>query len=411
MSRGRRTVARNRVRENFFLCLAHGGSSGRGVEMVGTAARRPGSIPGVRRRFDPSRARPHNAGVFSPDAPTPDPAALALLADALGQRAEATAHAGPWKSGAFGMLARAGVLAGFVPVADGGTGASEPAILDVLVAIASRCLTTALVLTQWAAGCRIICGGTDDVRAAWLPALAAGTRTTTVGIAQLSTSRRHVGTPALAARLTDGAWRLAGLCPWVTGADAVDAIITGAMRDDGQPLFFIVPTTRHGLVISPPMELLALSGSRTSSVAFTDVSPAAVIEPQASGGVRTGGLATTALALGSTWAAIRLLRGEALARAALAPVADALARETKALEERLKHAVTTDMEDRDRLRADANGLVIRAAQAALTATKGAGFVAGHPAERLVREAHFYLVWSCPQTVAGITLCELSQLAM
>ena len=38
-------------------------------------------------------------------------------------------------------------------------------------------------------------------------------------------------------------------------------------------------------------------------------------------------------------------------------------------------------------------------------------VAGHPAERLVREAHFFLVWSCPQSVAGITLCELSRSEM
>lgn len=350
--------------------------------------------------------------MFMPNAMAPDPAALAALGDALGERAEATAEVGPWKSGGFDLLARAGVLAGFVPLADGGTGASEQAILDVLLAIASRCLTTALALTQWASGCRIIAGGPDDVRAAWLPGLAAGTLTTTVGIAQLSTSRRHLGTPALVARMADDSWRLSGLCPWVTGADSVDAIVTGAVRDDGQTLFFIVPTDRRGIEIAPPLSMLALSGSRTSSVAFADVSPAAVIEPRATGGVRTGGLATTALAIGSARAALVVLEGEAVARAVLAPVAEAIGAEADALEARLRRSASDpEAEDRDRLRADANGLVIRAAQAALTATKGAGFVAGHPAERLVREAHFFLVWSCPQTVAGITLCELSQRGM
>jgi hypothetical protein len=44
--------------------------------------------------------------------------------------------------------------------------------------------------------------------------------------------------------------------------------------------------------------------------------------------------------------------------------------------------------------------VLRAGQAALTASKGAGFVAGHPAERLVRESMFFLVWSCPQSCRG-----------
>jgi alkylation response protein AidB-like acyl-CoA dehydrogenase len=63
--------------------------------------------------------------------------------------------------------------------------------------------------------------------------------------------------------------------------------------------------------------------------------------------------------------------------------------------------------ERDRLRAHANGLVVRAAQAALTASKGAGFVTGHPAERLVRESLFFLVWSCPQTVSSAVMCELA----
>lgn len=347
--------------------------------------------------------------MFAPDATVPDPAPLAVLCDALGERAAATDELGPWQSGAFDLLARAGVLAGFIPTADGGTGATEPAILDALVAIASRCLTTALALTQWASGCRIITGGDDATRSRWLPALAAGTITTTVGIAQLSTSRRHLGAPALAARMANGVWRLTGLCPWVTGADSVDAIVTGAVRDDGRQLFFIVPTDSPGLAIAPPMRMLALSGSRTSSVTFTEVAPVAVIEPQATGGVRTGGLATTALALGSTRLALTVLEGEAAAREALAPVAEALRAEAAAIATRLRRAATDEAEDRDHLRADANGLVIRAAQAALTATKGAGFVAGHPAERLVREAHFFLVWSCPQTVAGITLCDLSRI--
>jgi alkylation response protein AidB-like acyl-CoA dehydrogenase len=68
-----------------------------------------------------------------------------------------------------------------------------------------------------------------------------------------------------------------------------------------------------------------------------------------------------------------------------------------------------DAADRDRLRADATGLVIRAAQAALAASKGAGFVRGHPAERLAREALFFLVWSCPQAVTSTVLCELAGL--
>jgi len=350
--------------------------------------------------------------MFSPRLAHPDPQALATLCAGLAERTAATAEAGPWKSGAFSLLAGSGLLAGFIPVAHGGTGAPEVAILEALMAIAERCLTTALALTQWASGCRIIAGGPEPVRQSRLPPLARGITTTPVGIAQLSTSRRHLGKPALAARRSGGSWRLDGLCPWVTGADSSDTIVTGAIDDSGGPLFFVVPTAAVGLEIAPPLDLLALSGSRTSSVTFTGVEPADVIVPEPGGGVRTGGLATTALALGSTRASLGVLGREARGRSVLERVIAALGIEATELEARLRRAATgAPAEDRDRLRADANGLVVRTAQAALTATKGAGFVAGHPVARLVREAHFFLVWSCPQTVAGITLCELSRSEM
>jgi hypothetical protein len=59
------------------------------------------------------------------------------------------------------------------------------------------------------------------------------------------------------------------------------------------------------------------------------------------------------------------------------------------------------------IRQRANSLVLRAAQAWLAACKGAGFVTGHPAERLVREAMFFLVWSCPQPVLAAALREFA----
>ncbi len=352
----------------------------------------------------------HNDVMFTPGSTEPDPVAVAALCDELTALASQTAEVGPWRSGAFAALARSGGLAGFIPGDCGGTEAGEPAILRLLAAIAARCLTTALVLTQWASGCRIIAGGDQAVRGRRLPAHARGETPTTVGISPLSTSRRHLGSPALAAARSNGTWRLTGLCPWVTGADSSDTLVTGAMTETGEQLFFVVPTAAVGLDIAPPLHLLALSGSRTSSVAFQDVEPADVIVPTEAG-VRTGGLATTALAVGATRAAIAIIDDEARARSALQPVAAGLRAEADELTQRLNTAAEHGIEpaDRDRLRAHANGLVVRAAQAALTASKGAGFVAGHPAERLVRESLFFLVWSCPQSVSAAVMCELAGL--
>jgi alkylation response protein AidB-like acyl-CoA dehydrogenase len=352
----------------------------------------------------------HNGEMFKPGFQNHDPVALAALCDELTSLATQTAEVGPWKSGAFATLARSGALAGFIPADCGGTEAGEPALLTLLTAIATRCLTTALVLSQWASGCRIIAGGEQPMRRSRLPALARGETPTTVGISQLSTSRRHLGSPALVAARCDGTWRLNGLCPWVTGADSSDTLVTGAMTETGEQLFFVVPTAALGLDIAPPLHLLALSGSRTSSVAFRDVEPADVVVP-AEAGVRTGGLATTALAVGATRASIAIIDDEAIARSALYPVAAGLRAEVDELAQRLDTAAEHGIEpaDRDRLRAHANGLVVRAAQAALTASKGAGFVAGHPAERLVRESLFFMVWSCPQSVSTAVMCELAGL--
>ena len=351
--------------------------------------------------------------MFSPAALHAEPASLRALCHDLETLSGLSRSVGPWRSGAFAKLADAGLLAGFIPADCAGTAAAEPAILEALTAVAAACLTTALALTQWASACRIIAGGSAALRQELLPPLAEGRAFTTVGIAQLSTSRRHLAKPALEAIPQEsGDWLLEGTCPWVTGAAESDTIVTGAVAADGRQLFCIVNTKAAGLTIAPPMHMLALSGSHTSAVTFRGVRPQAVIPPEANAGVRTGGLATTALALGATERSLAILAGEAALRSDLAPIAAALRTEAEdvaaVLSQAAEHGI--DAACRDALRARANSLVMRAGQAALTATKGAGFVVGHPAGQAVSEALFFLVWSCPQAVAAAGLCELAGLA-
>ncbi|MEX0670814.1 MAG: acyl-CoA dehydrogenase family protein [Pirellulales bacterium] len=346
--------------------------------------------------------------MFTPGLDQPDAADLDSLSETLTELASHTALTGPWRSGGFAALEKYGVLAGFVPRDCGGTGASEQALVSALVAIAERCLTTALALTQWAAAVRILTGASAEVRAALLPPLACGETHTTVGISQLTTSRRYLGTPALTASRDGDTWRLDGFCPWVTGADSSGTIVTGAATGDGGQLFFVVPTDAVGLTIDPPLSMLALSGSHTSAVHFQGVRPVHAIA-STGGGPRTGGLATTALAVGATRASTAVIVRESQTRPGLALIAAEFTAEIDGLTARLAAAACGGLEpdQRDQLRAAANGLVVRAAQAALTASKGAGFVAGHPVERFVRESLFFLVWSCPQAVTDAVLCELA----
>jgi len=143
----------------------------------------------------------------------------------------------------------------------------------------------------------------------------------------------------------------------------------------------------------------------------------------------SGGLQTSALALGSARGSIELLADEATRRADLGPVVDGLIEQWGALDDRLAKLADAPPaaaagpasaapataplagsipSPADEIRAQANSLALRSAQASLAATKGSGYVQGHPAGRRCREALFFLVWSCPQPVTTATLCELGR---
>jgi len=127
-------------------------------------------------------------------------------------------------------------------------------------------------------------------------------------------------------------------------------------------------------------------------------------------GASSGGLQTSALAIGLADRAIELLEEQSTKRTELIePTRSLRSEQCTAKAELLALAGSSEMGSQGELRTRANSLAIRSSQAALAAVKGAGFVQGHPAERLCREALFFLVWSCPQPVMAANLCELAGL--
>jgi hypothetical protein len=128
------------------------------------------------------------------------------------------------------------------------------------------------------------------------------------------------------------------------------------------------------------------------------------------GGGGAGSLTTSALAVGLTSGILGRLKNEAQRRAELIPILQALESEHRTARTDLYLAadsVTKSAPSPESVRQKANSLVLRAAQAYLAASKGAGFVVGHPAERAVREAMFFLVWSCPAPVVSAALREFA----
>lgn len=324
-----------------------------------------------------------------------------------------------WPARQLEALGQFGVYTWFVPQEWGGQGWSEADQLRGLVRLSSACLTTTFVLTQRiAATARIAACENDTLKQTLLPRLLTAETFATVGLSHLTTSRRHVAAPVLQAREEAGGVVLDGYSPWVTGALHAETIVVGASLDDGRQVLAAVDTRTPGITIPPPERLVALTASCTGRVEFQQVTVPAerlLAEPRPSAlqgkNVRAGGSQTSALAIGVTDRALELLESESERRKDLVEPAAALRAEWQSLyDDMLQLAENRPVCTNEQLRQRANSLVLRATQAALAASKGAGFVAGHPAGRLCREALFFLVWSCPQPVTSAHLCELAGLA-
>jgi alkylation response protein AidB-like acyl-CoA dehydrogenase len=343
---------------------------------------------------------------------------LRQLADLSGPLDAAQA----WPGEQFRLLARAGVLADVIPHEFGGTDISPRKLLDGYRRLAAACLTTTFVLTQRNGACQRIAGSSNELlRRELLPRLARGEIFATVGISHLTTSRQHWRQPAVQVERADDGFLFEGEVPWVTGAPHADFIVTGGTLADGRQVLAAIPTDLAGVEVGPPARLLALGGSHTSSVQLRRVSvperwliagPVEQVMKQGAGG-GTGSLATSALAVGLSSAAIDHLRNEASRRPDLVEILVPLETERDELSQLLAQAVEGTGEapepafSTESIRGRANSLALRSTQALLAASKGAGFVAGHFAERAVREAMFFLVWSCPQPVVNAALREFA----
>jgi alkylation response protein AidB-like acyl-CoA dehydrogenase len=122
-----------------------------------------------------------------------------------------------------------------------------------------------------------------------------------------------------------------------------------------------------------------------------------------------GGLDTSCLAIGLASACAEFIRKEAEMRPELMAIAkrygDAVSKNRGRL-----HELAEWIADPDQtlaLRLECTKLALRVTQACLMIAKGNGFVAPHPAQRWVRQASFFLVWSCPRPVAEGVLADLA----
>ncbi|HEX6987270.1 MAG TPA: acyl-CoA dehydrogenase family protein [Planctomycetaceae bacterium] len=364
----------------------------------------------------------------SPPKPAPcedrAPGDLDALLALLRRHAEATDESSAEVAAQLGRMAAAGVMRWGIPVEYGGCDLSAADQTEGLERLAAADLVSTFVLTQRnAAVSRIAASDDESLKSDLLPPLAAHEVMATVGISHLTTSRQHLNRPAVAATPDGDGYLLDGVVPWVTAAAMSDVVLTGGTLSDGRQLLVLVPTDRPGVTVAPPPPLLALNGSQTGPVSLRKVRveadrvvarPVAGVMKQGAGG--TGSVTTSALAVGAAAGVLEHFDAEAERRPELQEIVRPLAAERAAISADIRTLLESPPGDAppgltsESIRQRANSLALRTSQAYLAASKGAGFVKGHPAERAVREAMFFLVWSCPQPVVNAALREFACLA-
>ena len=350
---------------------------------------------------------------------------LNLLTQELAQADGLADLTDAWPAALWSILHRHQAFEWLVPQEYGGHGCDRPTLMGRYMAIAQGSLTAAFMLTQHDAAIRRIIpaaaknlDGSDNTSAIWLRRIAKDHLTVTVGISQLTTSIRRGERAMTATLLQDGGYRMNGCMPWVTGAEQASAFVTGGTLEDGRQVLVLLPADRAGLSVKLPEPLAALNASRTTEVLCEEVlvhsdevlaGPVEnVITSRQAGG--TGGLETSALALGQAKAAIDALQVEDPTRFALTDPVENLAREWASLHSDLISflaGTSRPNQTPEQIRQRANALVCRATQACLIARRGSGFLLTDPAQRWARQALFFHVWSCPKPVATASIRELA----
>ncbi len=353
-----------------------------------------------------------------PDWPRPTDEACNALGARLASLDGPADETGAWSEPLWTAMIETGAHRWTLPEEFGGQGLERTAILRNYGCVAEGSLTAAFVLTQHDAAVRRLVPGAGRGRIGeWLRAIGRAEAFATVGISQLTTSRRHGSAALVATEQSDGGYRLQGVMPWVTAAEKADVIVTGAVMDDGRQLLIALPTDREGLSVQPAFPLAALQASVTAEVRIenVEVAPEDILAGpmpdvmSAPGAAGTGGLETSALALGQARAALKALTEEMPKREELTEPVESLTARWSNLASLMMNAAEArpGSMPSGEIRRQANALVLSATQAYLTARKGTGFLRSEPAQRWARQAMFFLVWSCPSPVAQASIRDLA----
>ena len=150
-------------------------------------------------------------------------------------------------------LGQAGLLGVHLPEQYGGGGAGLAELVVVTEELAAHGLPLLIaVISPAICGSILAAHASADMKAAWLPGLADGTRRMAFALTEpdAGSNSHNVSTTA---RRTPGGWVITGGKYYISAADECEALLLVA-RDDSVPRglsLFVVPTDANGLTLQP----------------------------------------------------------------------------------------------------------------------------------------------------------------
>lgn len=292
----------------------------------------------------------------------------------------------------------------------GGLALDGRASRRVFAAIAGGCGATFFVWAQHHGVVRTIASSPNQtIRDELLVPLCRGERIAGVAFAHL----RRPGPPAIRATRVAGGWRLDGHAPWATSWGIAADFAIAAATDDGELVWAIV-SGRPGVGMAvEPLRLPVFGATGTVAMDFdgfevVDESVADVVDLTAwrQADRRHAALGNPAV-LGVAERAVRLLGelGDDDSAGAAGRLGDAIDDAWSADERLAASLAAADVAGVDDVIATASAhrarcldLSRRATTALLAAVGGRGMALDHPAQRLAREANFYVIQA--QTADG-----------
>jgi alkylation response protein AidB-like acyl-CoA dehydrogenase len=315
------------------------------------------------------------------------------------------------EAGLHGLYGPAGV----------GLGADQVSARPVMEAISGACGATSFVWQQHHGAVRRLAAGEGPACERWLEPCCSGEVMAGIGFAYL----RRPGPALVRATPVGDGWRLDGRAPWITGWGLIDILVIMARTDDDRVVTVVLDRLeREELRAEGPQRLSVLGATGTVAVdldgAVTSAEDVVRVEDAKAWAARdaVGAAFPGPAPLGIADRAIRLLEERsggltAAAAAALSAELENTRITTDAAGRRLYAATTnsTDVADaisegvaqRDR----GLSLARRATDALVAASGGGAMSLSHPAQRLSREATFYLVQAQSADLRAATLARLA----